>query len=125
MNPEKEFAKKVMDFACLVLRAAAPKTSLSTDKDFTHGESNGIFTFNTALGQMRSDSITEMAETVIHHTEEVIKRRLADRDVVFINVMIPESEFDTYLKRNANTNVSLYTDTFRRIVAQMRKDYKV
>lgn len=125
MTPEKDFATKVLELACTVLPALVPPDAKSSSNAYTVETLGNITVFRGAIGAIQSDSIIEVSESVIHLVEEAIKRKLAARDVVYFNIMLPESQFDKYFKKNPNGSVSLYTDTFRRVVAQLRKEFKV
>jgi len=126
MSPEKEFALQVLDLGTIVMAAMVP-----TDADmarhvyaFEVKEKLVVFTAGDD-GTLQSDSIVEMAEEIVRLTESKINDKLKSRGVAYFNIMLPESQFDKYFKKGSNGSVSLYTDTFRRVVAQLRKEFKV
>ena len=127
MAPEKEFALQVLDLGALVMTAMLPTDAGALARQvyaFEVKEQLVIFHAGND-GTLQSDSIVELAEEIVRLTESKVNVKLKARDVVYFNVMLPESQFDKYFKKNPNGSVSLYTDTFRRVVAQMRKEFKV
>lgn len=127
MAPEKEFALQVLDLGALVMTAMTPTDAGALSRAvyaFEVKEQLVVFSAGND-GTFQSDSIVELAEEIVRLTESKVNTKLKARDVVYFNIMLPESQFDKYFKKNPNGSVSLYTDTFRRVVAQMRKEFKV
>lgn len=127
MKAEQEFALQVLDLGALVMAAMLPTDAGAGARAlyvYEVKEQLVIFTAGNE-GTFQSDSIVELAEEIVRLTESKINTKLKARDVAYFNIMLPESQFDKYFRKNPNGSVSLYTDTFRRVVAQLRKEFKV
>lgn len=127
MTPEKEFALQVLDLGALVMAEILPTDAGALARDvYSYEVKEKLVIFHAGrVGTFQSDSIVELAEEIVRLTESKVNAKLKARDVVYFNIMLPESQFDKYFKKNPNGSVSLYTDTFRRVVAQLRKEFKV
>jgi hypothetical protein len=127
MAPEKEFALQVLDLGALVMTAMQPTDAGALARQvYAFEVKEKLVVFNAGDdGTFQSDSIVELAEEIVRLTESKVNVKRKARGVAYINIMLPESQFDKYFRKNPNGSVSLYADTFRRVVAQLRKEFKV
>lgn len=127
MKPENEYATQVLDLASILMGCLNPTGAYyfgSEEPDENDKRPATHYFRGPELGLL-SDSLTELAEKAMHGVESAIGSRLRNRDVVYLNLKLPESQFDKYFRPNPNGTVSFYVDTIRRVVAQLRKDHQV
>uniref|UniRef100_A0AB39CDH9 Uncharacterized protein n=1 Tax=Pseudomonas phage HRDY3 TaxID=3236930 RepID=A0AB39CDH9_9VIRU len=100
-----------------------------TDKPFqVFDTGTGLYTFNFGDSEHKSDSAEELIEIAIREIEKQISKRLAEIDSVYVVVQLacgpdgPDIDTcDAFNVLERPYRVELYTDTFRRGVAKLRK----